>query len=92
MQIALLILSLLVTVVAVALVTRTIKGFLKVLKLGQPDPTRTADPVDRTKNMLVETLGHTRMLKWTLIGIAHWTVFRRDRSPARRGTAVSRPP
>jgi Fe-S oxidoreductase len=75
MQIALLILSLLVTVVAVALVTRTIRRFLTILKLGQPDPTRSGDPVDRTKNMLVESLGHTRMLKWTLVGMAHWTVF-----------------
>jgi len=75
MQIALLILSLAVTAVAVALVTRTIQAFLKIVRIGQPDPTRTVDPAVRTKNLLVESLGHTRMLKWTLIGIAHWTVF-----------------
>ena len=75
MQIALLILSLAVTAVAVALVTRTIQAFLKIVRIGQPAPTRTVDPAVRTKNLLVESLGHTRMLKWTLIGIAHWTVF-----------------
>ena len=25
--------------------------------------------------MLVETLGHTRMLKWSVIGAAHWFVM-----------------
>ncbi len=25
--------------------------------------------------MLVETLGHTRMLKWGIVGVAHWFVF-----------------
>ena len=25
--------------------------------------------------MLAETLGHTRMLQWNAIGVAHWFVF-----------------
>ena len=25
--------------------------------------------------MLVETLGHTRMLKWSVVGAAHWFVM-----------------
>ena len=39
---------------------------------GRPDgPARAT----RTATMLRETLGHTRMLKWTLVGAAHWFVF-----------------
>src|SRR5690606_6604389 len=36
---------------------------------------RTDQPASRTKNMLIETLGHTRMLQWHWVGILHWAVF-----------------
>ena len=66
--------------VALILVGFTVLGIaaariVRVVKLGQPDPTRR-DPVPaRLKTMLTETLGHTRMLKWGFIGVAHWFVM-----------------
>ncbi len=64
-----------ITAVAIVLVTRTVRRMISVIRLGQPDPTRTANPAGRTRTMLTETLGHTRMLKWTVVGTAHWFVF-----------------
>ncbi|MDQ6658346.1 MAG: (Fe-S)-binding protein, partial [Actinomycetota bacterium] len=45
------------------------------VRLGAPDPTRNAPGGARTKAMLTEILGHTRMLKWGFIGVAHWFVM-----------------
>jgi Fe-S oxidoreductase len=64
-----------VTAVAIVLVVRTVRRMISIIRLGQPDPTRTSSATRRTRNMLVETLGHTRMLKWTVVGTAHWFVF-----------------
>ncbi|KAB1918978.1 Fe-S oxidoreductase, partial [Micromonospora sp. ALFpr18c] len=36
---------------------------------------RFGDKGARTKKMLVETAGHTRMLKWSVVGAAHWFVM-----------------
>ena len=54
----------LLTVVAVVLVTRTVARMVAIIRVGQPDGTRTGPFGPRLKTMLVETLGHTRMLKW----------------------------
>src|SRR5690242_14739737 len=64
-----------VTVVAVVLVVRAVRQMVAVIRLGQPDPERSDRRGQRTRTMLVETLGHTRMLKWTWIGAAHWLVM-----------------
>ncbi|PRZ32735.1 Fe-S oxidoreductase [Antricoccus suffuscus] len=64
-----------VTIVAVVLFVRTIRRMFATIKFGQPDKSRTNDPGARTKTMLRESVGHTRMLKWTWIGAAHWFVF-----------------
>ncbi len=64
-----------VTVVAVVLVVRAVRRIVAVIKLGQPDPERFDRKPQRTRTMLVETLGHTRMLKWTWVGAAHWLVM-----------------
>ncbi|GAA0732039.1 (Fe-S)-binding protein [Dactylosporangium roseum] len=64
-----------ITVVAVALVVRTVRRMLAVVRLGQPDPSRGGDRAQRLKTMLAETLGHTRMLRWTVVGAAHWFVM-----------------
>jgi Fe-S oxidoreductase len=63
------------TVVALALVVRAVLRMLKVIRLGQPDPERFTAKGRRLRTMLVETLGHTRMLKWTVVGAAHWFVM-----------------
>jgi len=74
-QIAATAVAFVVTVVSVALVVRAVRRILAVIRLGQPDPTRFAGKRERTVAMLAETLGHTRMLKWTIIGASHWFVM-----------------
>ena len=68
--------SLTTTLVALALAGRTVSRMVAVVRLGQPDGgTRRNDKGRRTATMLKETLGHTRMLKWSLQGAAHWFVM-----------------
>ncbi|WP_305788542.1 (Fe-S)-binding protein [Symbioplanes lichenis] len=64
-----------ITIVAVVLAVRAVISMTAVIRQGQPDPARFTDKGTRTKTMLVETLGHTRMLKWSAIGAAHWFVM-----------------
>src|SRR5919107_4927982 len=75
MQVAALLISLTVTVVAVALFARTIGRIVSVVRLGQPAPGRPDRPGSRTATMVRETLGHTRMLQWTRVGAAHWFIM-----------------
>jgi Fe-S oxidoreductase len=65
----------LVTVAGVALVVRAVLRMLAVVRLGQPDPERFDRKGARLRAMLTETLGHTRMLRWTVVGAAHWFVM-----------------
>ncbi|GAB3912787.1 (Fe-S)-binding protein [Kibdelosporangium lantanae] len=65
----------LLTVVAVVLTTRTVRRMIKTIRLGQPDPTRNGPFGRRFATMLKEVLGHTRMLKWSHVGVAHWFVM-----------------
>ncbi|MDG4822245.1 (Fe-S)-binding protein [Asanoa sp. WMMD1127] len=65
----------LITLVAVALAARAVTRMLSVVRLGQPDPARLGSWGARTKVMLKETAGHTRMLKWSAVGAAHWFVM-----------------
>ncbi|MGI5246384.1 (Fe-S)-binding protein [Dactylosporangium sp. CA-139066] len=64
-----------ITIVAIGLVVRTVRRMLAVVRLGQPDPSRSGERGLRLRNMLAETLGHTRMLRWTVVGAAHWFVM-----------------
>ena len=64
-----------VTLVAAVLVVRTVYRMVRVVRLGQRDPERFGRKGTRLVTMLRETLGHTRMLKWTVVGAAHWTVM-----------------
>ncbi|HWH15096.1 MAG TPA: heterodisulfide reductase-related iron-sulfur binding cluster, partial [Miltoncostaeaceae bacterium] len=75
MQLAAILISLLATAAAVAVVGRTAWHMVRVFRTGQPDDRRTGDPGARTRTMLLETLGHTRMLRWSVPGAAHWFVF-----------------
>jgi hypothetical protein len=75
MQAAAIVVSLAVTLVAIALAARAVGQIVGVVRLGQPAGGRTDRPGTRTATMLRETLGHTRMLKWSAIGAAHWFVF-----------------
>ncbi|MFD1824742.1 (Fe-S)-binding protein [Mumia zhuanghuii] len=76
MQVVAIIVSLAITAVAVALAAKAVTQMVRVVRMGGPTPgTRTDDKGARWKNMLVETIGHTRMLQWHWIGIMHWFVF-----------------
>ncbi len=75
MQVAALVVCLAVTAVAIALFARAATQIVGVVRLGRPAPGRTDRPGARTTTMLTETLGHTRMLQWSLVGIVHWVVF-----------------
>ena len=64
-----------ITVFALVLLTIRVRQLISVYKKGQPDPTRSDNRGARFKNMLVEVLGHTKMLNFTGTGIAHWFVM-----------------
>ncbi|MFB9659013.1 (Fe-S)-binding protein [Glycomyces mayteni] len=63
------------TALAIWLFVRAGLGMLALVRLGAPDLTRKGDRGTRVKTMLRETLGHTRMLQWSGVGLAHWAVF-----------------
>ncbi|KXK58796.1 Fe-S oxidoreductase [Micromonospora rosaria] len=74
-QIVTTILAAAITAVAVWLAVRAVKQMTAVIRLGQPDPSRSTDRGARTRAMLLETAGHTRMLRWSVVGAAHWFVM-----------------
>src|SRR5690349_12021203 len=74
LQTVAIVVSLAVTAVGIALFVRAIRKILAVIRIGQPID-RTNEPGQRTKTLLVETLGHTRMLQWTRVGAAHWFIM-----------------
>ncbi len=74
-QIVATVLAAAVTLVAVVLAVRAVVQLTGVIRLGQPDPARFSGKGTRTRTMLVETAGHTRMLKWGVVGAAHWFVM-----------------
>src|SRR6478735_3407843 len=45
------------------------------VRLGAADPFRAGPVLPRLGTLLKEFLGHTRMLKWGVIGAAHWFVM-----------------
>ena len=75
LQIIALVVCLAVTAVAVALFAKVVGHFLAVFRLGQADPNRTADPRARTRTLLREFLGHTRMSRLPVVAAAHWFVM-----------------
>ncbi|MEU1073206.1 MULTISPECIES: (Fe-S)-binding protein [unclassified Streptomyces] len=76
MQLAAIIVSLVLIAVGVALFGRAIWQIYQFVRLGQPVPagTRTDEPVQRTVTVVKEFLGHTRMNRWGVVGVAHWFV------------------
>ncbi|MGR6971723.1 (Fe-S)-binding protein [Streptomyces cynarae] len=76
MQLAAIIVSLVLAVVGVALFARAIGQIYRFVRLGQnvPAGTRTNDPTQRTATVVKEFLGHTRMNRWGIVGVAHWFV------------------
>lgn len=76
MQLAAIIVSLVLIVVGVALFARALLQIYTFMRLGQnvPTGTRTDEPVQRTVTVAKEFLGHTRMNRWGIVGVAHWFV------------------
>lgn len=76
MQLAAIIVSLVLIAVAVALFGRALLQIYRQMRLGQPVPagTRTDAPAQRTVTLAKEFVGHTRMNRWGVVGVAHWFV------------------
>ncbi|MFF4157024.1 (Fe-S)-binding protein [Streptomyces sp. NPDC001678] len=76
MQLAAIIVSLVLIAVGVALFGRALLQIYRFVRLGQPVPAgaRTDEPAQRTVTVAKEFLGHTRMNKWGVVGVAHWFV------------------
>ncbi|MFG2764694.1 (Fe-S)-binding protein [Streptomyces rubiginosohelvolus] len=76
MQLAAIMVSLVLTVVGVALVARAVAQIYRFVRLGQAVPagSRTDDPKQRTITLIKEFVGHTRMNRWGIVGVAHWFV------------------
>jgi Fe-S oxidoreductase len=75
MQVLAIVVSLVITAVAVALFGKAIARIVAVIRTGQPTVGRHDRKAARWATMLKETLAHTRMLKWTVVGVGHWFVF-----------------
>ena len=76
MQLAAIVVTLVLTAVAIALFGRAVAHLVRFLRLGSPVPAglRTDRPGTRTLTLAREFLGHTRMNKWGVVGVAHWFV------------------
>ena len=65
----------LLTVIAVAIFGLQSYKLFKKISAGQSDPSRFSNKGKRLKNTVVEVLTHTKMLNFTVSGIAHWFVM-----------------
>ncbi|MCZ7415378.1 (Fe-S)-binding protein [Streptomyces sp. WMMC897] len=76
MQLFAIIVTLSLSVVGLALIVRAVVQLVRFMKLGQPVPagSRTDDPKARSATLTREFLGHTRMNRWGVVGVAHWFV------------------
>ncbi|MDX6221958.1 MAG: hypothetical protein QOD91_1012, partial [Frankiales bacterium] len=74
MQLAAILVSMAATAVGLALVGRAAASMVRVLRTGRP-ASRTDSPGTRTVTLAREVGGHTRMLKWSVPGAAHWFVM-----------------
>lgn len=75
MRTAAVVVALAVTVVGVLVFARAVARIVGVLRTGGPTLGRSDHPRQRWRTLLVESLGHTRMLQWSTVGVAHWFVF-----------------
>ncbi|MEU5014895.1 Fe-S oxidoreductase, partial [Streptomyces sp. NPDC021749] len=76
MQLAAIIVSLVLTAVGVALIGRAVAQIVRFVRIGAPVPagSRTDAPKQRSLTLAKEFVGHTRMNRWGVVGIAHWFV------------------
>ena len=64
-----------ITIVALALLTVRTTKLIGIYKKGQPDSTRGDNKAQRFRMAFREIFGHTKMLNFTVTGIAHWFVM-----------------
>ena len=69
------IIAYLLTAIAVGIFSFRAYSLFKKIKSGQPDSSRFNDKKIRFKNMMREVFTHTKMLNFTVTGIAHWFVM-----------------
>ncbi|MFD5300506.1 Fe-S oxidoreductase, partial [Streptomyces mutabilis] len=76
MQLAAITVSLVLAVVGAALFARALVRIYRFVGLGQDVPagSRTDDPRQRSLTVVREFLGHTRLNRWGVVGVAHWFV------------------
>ncbi len=75
MKLALATLSYSITLFALVFLAIRVRQLIAIYRKQQPDPTRSNNKSARLTNMLTEVLGHTKMLNFTVSGIAHWFVM-----------------
>ena len=63
------------TAVALTLITLKAREIYRIIKSGQPDPTRGGNPAERVRTMVTQVLLHTKMAKFNPSAIAHWFVM-----------------
>ena len=69
------IIAYLLTAIAVGIFAARAFSLYKKISSGQMDKSRSGDRAIRFKNMLREVFTHTKMLNFTVTGIAHWFVM-----------------
>ncbi|MEU0877630.1 (Fe-S)-binding protein [Lentzea sp. NPDC005914] len=64
-----------VSVVAWGVFVAAVLKQIKIIRLGQPDPTRTGPFWPRLRTLVVEFVAHTRMAKFRSVAPWHWMVM-----------------
>ncbi|WP_329069439.1 (Fe-S)-binding protein [Amycolatopsis sp. NBC_01480] len=67
--------SVLLGIVAWGMFIATVARFVRVIRLGQPDPTRNGPFTPRLMTMVKEFAAHTRMAKFRQVAPWHWMVM-----------------
>jgi Fe-S oxidoreductase len=70
-----LVIGLVMTVVALGFAGRRAWTIYTLIRSGQPAPDRSQDLGRRLRTQVVEVFGQTRLLKWTVPGLAHFFTF-----------------
>jgi hypothetical protein len=70
-----LVIGLLMTVVALGFAGRRAWTIYTLIRSGQPAPDRSQDLGRRLRTQVVEVFGQTRLLKWSVPGLAHFFTF-----------------
>ena len=65
----------LATLIGITFFLLRLRTLLSWFKRGQSDPTRRGDRSLRLRRTLAEVFGHSKMLNFTVSGIAHWFVM-----------------